>query len=256
MSDDEDAYEEPTAPAWMATFGDLMSLLLTFFVLLLSFASMDAKRFAEANGSLRDAFGVQRVDPGRYEALSDDLISLNDRSTSSSLRVIDVPTREPPGPKKLARRIRATLKAKRLDRLIEVQETARGVVIRVPGQLLFAAGSTELRPESLVVLREIADLINATPEQVAIEGHTDTSPSGSATTNWAISTGRAVAALEYLVNVGRVDPSRLQATGFADTRPIASNEDEAGRGKNRRVEFTFLRPEGTEAPAGPAPAAS
>ncbi|MDJ0789983.1 MAG: flagellar motor protein MotB [Myxococcota bacterium] len=246
MSDEDDAFEEPTAPAWMATFGDLMSLLLCFFVLLLSFASMDAKRFAEVNGSMRDAFGVQRIDPGQFEALSDDLISLNDRPQSSSLRVIEMPSRDPSSTKKLASRIKTTLAAKRLDRLVEVDETERGVVVRVPGQMLFSAGSTELRPTSLVFLREIADLMQGTPDLIAIEGHTDAAPSQSTTTNWRISTARAVAALEYLVDVGRVSPDRLRATGFAATRPVASNEDEAGRAKNRRVEFTFLRPQDGE----------
>lgn len=240
MSDDEDAYEEPTAPAWMATFGDLMSLLLTFFILLLSFASMDAQRFAEVSGSVRDAFGVQVVVPGKFEAMADDLISLNDRPMSSHISVIDVQTRQQIQAKRLAQRIKASIAAKRMDRLIEVDETARGVVIRVPGELMFTSGSTELRVESLVFLQEVASLINGTPDTVAIEGHTDSSPSSSTTNNWQISTSRAVATLEFLVDVARVDPARLQVTGFADTRPIASNEDAEGRAKNRRVEFTFL----------------
>jgi len=110
-------------------------------------------------------------------------------------------------------------------------------------EMLFAAGSTELRPTSLVFLREIADLIQGTPDLIAIEGHTDAAPSQNTTTNWRISTARAVAALEYLVDVGRVSPDRLRATGYAATRPVASNEEEAGRAQNRRVEFTFLRPQ-------------
>ena len=86
------------------------------------------------------------------------------------------------------------------------------------------------------------------PNDMVIEGHTDASPSSETTTNWQISTARAVAALEFLVDVGKVDPGRLQATGFADTKPLASNEDVEGRSRNRRVEFTFLRPEAEPAP--------
>ncbi|MCP5067743.1 MAG: OmpA family protein, partial [bacterium] len=235
MSDEEeDAYEEPTAPAWMATFGDLMSLLLTFFILLLSFASMDAQRFAEVSGSVRDAFGVQTIIAGKFEALADDMISLNDRPTSSHISVINIQTRQRSDIKKMAQRIKASIAAKRMDRLIEVDETPRGVVIRVPGELMFTSGSTELRVESLVFLQEIASLINGTPDTVAIEGHTDSSPSSSTTSNWQISTARAVATLEFLVDVARVDPARLLVSGFADTRPIASNEDAEGRAKNRR----------------------
>jgi len=104
-----------------------------------------------------------------------------------------------------------------------------------------------------VFLHEIGELIKGTPDLIAIEGHTDASPSSSTTTNWKISTERAVAALEYLVDVAKVNPSRLRATGFAATQPLAENDEVDGREKNRRVEFTFLRPPAPQRPANPNP---
>ena len=80
MSDegDEAPAEEAGAPAWMATFGDMMSLLLTFFILILSFANMDVIKFSAAVGSLKDAFGTRTSDPGEHESFATSLIQLSD----------------------------------------------------------------------------------------------------------------------------------------------------------------------------------
>lgn len=244
-AEEEEGFQEPTAPGWMATFGDLMSLLLTFFVLLMSFASMDVRRFAAIAGSMRDAFGVQKIHPGEVEALSTSIVNLSDTESSPYLRVIDVPTRAPGREQALLARLRMTITGLRLERVVEVENTSRGVVVRVPGQLLFDAGSAELRPESLVFLREIAELMREMPDEIAIEGHTDATPVASADlgSNWELSAARAIATLRYLVEVGGVDPSRLRATGFGATRPLVPNEVAEVRARNRRVEFVFLKPD-------------
>jgi len=238
--DDIQPPEEPSAPAWMATFGDLMSLLLTFFVLLMSFASMDQRRYAAVVGSMRDAFGVQRMHPGQLESLSDSLVRLSDTESTPFMRVIDVPTRIPERDQALQARIEATLRQQRLQRVVQVEQGEDGVVVRVPDEMLFDPGSSELRPGSVVFLREIAGLIQQTPGDVAVRGHTDPSPVGSGRfrSNWALSTARAVAAVVHLVEVEGIDERRLRATGFGSTRPISTDEDD--RAADRRVEFVFL----------------
>ena len=243
MTDDLDGAtsEEPTAPAWMATFGDLMSLLLTFFVLLMSFASMDVRRFAAVVGSMRDAFGSQQVHPGHLESLATSLVRLSDVESTPFLRVIDVPNRSSERNQDLADRLRMTVIGRRLERVVQVEETPRGLVLRVPGRLLFDPGSAALRPESLVFLREIADLVKEMPDEVAIEGHTDSLPGAAGqAANWDLSADRAIAALRFLVEVGGVDPRRLRATGYGATRPLAPNREPEERAQNRRVEFVFL----------------
>lgn len=255
--EDDGAFEEPTAPGWMATFGDLMSLLLTFFVLLMSFASMDQRRFAAVVGSMRDAFGTQRIHPGQVEALSTSLIQLSDEESTPFLRVIEMPTRGVTQRERaLMARLRMTLEAQHLERVVEVESTPRGVVLRVPGQMLFEPGSSELRPESLVFLHEVAQVVRAMPGEVAIEGHTDDTPGGPAGSNWQLSAARAIAALQYLTQVGDVDPARLRATGFGDTRPLVPNSGPEERRRNRRVEFLFLRSAAESAPEGAGPPAT
>ena len=254
---DQDAggYTEPTAPGWMATFGDLMSLLLTFFVLLMSFASMDVRRFAAVVGSMRDAFGVQQQHPGLVESLSTSLVDLSKTESSPFLEVLPMRVRVPEREQDLLRRLEMTVAEQGLERLVDVEDTERGIVIRMPGQLLFDSGSAELRPESLVFLREISELVRAMPHPVAIEGHTDATPAGVGRfeTNWNLSSARAVSALRFLIEVGGIEASRLRATGFAHTRPLAPNRSPEERALNRRVEIVFLRtPHEAAAPAAEA----
>ena len=234
---------EEGAPAWMATFGDLMSLLLCFFVLLMSFASMDVRRFAVVSGSMRDAFGVQRVHPGMMEAIATSIVPLSDTESTPFIRVIDVPARLVERDQSLIERIKMSLRDQELERLMHVESTVDGVAIRVPGGMLFPAGSAELQPESVVFLHDVATLIRETPGDVSIDGHTDQSPvaTEAVRSNWHLSSARAVAALVHLVEVERVEPERLRATGYGASRPLPEFDDPA---ENRRVEFVFLRDRG------------
>ncbi len=239
--EEEGGFEEPTAPAWMATFGDMMSLLLCFFVLLMSFASMDVRKYAAVAGSMRDAFGVQRVHEGQLEALATSLVRLSNVESTPFLRVIDRPARLKEREQQRKARIEAELREMKLQRVVQVETSPDGIVVRLPGEMLFSPAAAELRPEAIVLLREVADLIRAIPGKVAVRGHTDASPvaSGEHASNWSLSSARAVAALVHLVDVERIEPKRLRATGFGATQPIAGASDQ----EQRRVEFVFLRDE-------------
>jgi chemotaxis protein MotB len=122
----------------------------------------------------------------------------------------------------------------------------------MPAQLLFDSGSSDLRPESLAPLREISKLVRGMPHPVAIEGHTDSVPvaSGRFESNWDLSAARAVSTLRFLVDVGGIEASRLRATGFADSRPLVSNDTGERRALNRRVEIVFLKAPQEVAAAG------
>ena len=250
MEEDEAPAEEAGAPAWMATFGDMMSLLLTFFILILSFANMDVIKFSAAVGSLRDAFGTRQVDPGELESFAPTLIRLSEDPSSRAVQIIELPQRVRAAEADLLRRIKLMMATHELEKLMEAEQTARGVVVRVRGQLLFDPGSARLRPEAFAVLREISELVRDVDNDVSIEGHTDDAPirTPEFPSNWHLSAHRAIAALEYLVDVESIAARRLSAAGFADKKPLAANDSPANRDQNRRVEFVFQRP---EPPAGP-----
>ena len=231
--DEEEA--EEGAPAWMATFADLMSLLLTFFVLLLSFANMDVMKFEGMIGSMKEAFGVKYDNPGTHVGLTDSIISLFDKEAVTKQRLANTPD-------EFEERMKKMVKRNKLASQVEIFSGRNGVVIRVEGDLLFASGSSAVNPKSFAFLDEMAELLRQFNHDVSIEGHTDTlSPSrrGGYASNFRLSCERALATLEYLVEAGDLDPNRLNAAGYGAAKPIANNATAKGRAKNRRVEFVY-----------------
>ncbi|MDJ0847851.1 MAG: flagellar motor protein MotB [Myxococcota bacterium] len=249
VEEEEGGSEPGGAPAWMATMADLMSLLLTFFVLLLSFANMDVVKFRVMLGSVQDAFGVQREHPGDFEARATTPVELSIRESTAMLEAMEnsapqpPPRPAPPMDPGIVRKLEDAVNRLDLGRVVEVEPARRGVVVRVKGQLLFDSGSARLRAEALVFMDEIARMAKLFPYGISIEGHTDDVPISTPEfpTNWHLSAGRAISSLRYLVDVGEVDASRLSAAGFADTRPLVANDSTGNRSTNRRVEFVFLR---------------
>jgi len=233
------------SPAWMATFADLMSLLLTFFILILSFANMDVIKFSAAVESLHEAFGRSEFDGEELSAP----IEFGARARN---RIIELDEGGDLMVDNLFKEIQRMVRRANLENLVEVENSDRGVVIRVVGHLLFDAGSTELHPESYVLLNEVALLIKSASDHVSIEGHTDATPAGGAggASNWHLSTSRAISVLDYLTNVQEIEAQRLSVRGYGATRPIAANDTPEHRGANRRVEFVFERPREREQQVG------
>lgn len=255
VEDDDDDGGEEGAPAWMATFADLSTLLLTFFVLLFTFAELDAKKFELALGSLKQALGTAQGTDSMLEF----------EKTSPIPEMFDEPESGRPTPEQQEAMAAAMehleAQAKKaevgeevaevltnvLDKLgfedqIDVESSSRGVVVKVKDQLFFELGGSDLLGKGNPVLDTIADIAKQFPAGVAIEGHTDNVPVGGSryASNWELSAARAAAALEYMTTQKDVDQSKLRITGFAHTRPVASNDTPEGRAKNRRVEFVFL----------------
>jgi len=249
---DEPEEEEEGAPAWMATFADLATLLLTFFVLLFTFAEMDAKKFALAMGSVQSALGNTPSSEGILESHTspiESIESLKEPKTEeekaqleAALEHIQKEQRKEEVGGQVADIIDEVVEQLELEDDIEVETSSRGVVVQVKDQLFFSAGGATMQMKANPVLDLIADLVESFPGGMAIEGHTDNVPvrGGRYASNWELSTARAYATLEYLKENKGIDPGKLQITGYADTRPIASNDTPEGRSKNRRVEFVFI----------------
>ncbi|MCG8588500.1 MAG: OmpA family protein [Proteobacteria bacterium] len=246
MDEEEECECVPGAPAWMATLGDLMSLLLTFFVLMLTFASMEKQLFLKAIGSVKAALGVVEQDPGHFELRSTSVVELSDRRTRPYIDVMELPTSNASSSQvdaAMLAEIQRFLSTQQLSGILDASLGDRGVTIRLKGNVLFEPGSDRLLPQSFLFLDEIVALAREFPYEIAIEGHTDERPIGSPAfpTNWHLSAARAIATLRYLVDVGEIPASRLSATGMSDTRPLVSNETPENRATNRRVEFVFIR---------------
>ena len=224
---------EEGAPAWMATFGDLMSLLMCFFVLLLSFSEMDRQKYKEISGSLKNAFGIQYKKQIWESPKGTKIIARDfDERPITFTHTLDEIFLE------VKKEINASFRD--MKDLIEMKEEEKKVTIRLMGESTFDSGVAEIRGEMLPLLTKIGIALSKTPEFVIIAGHTDDVPIGNGNrfkTNWELSTARAISVSTYFIENGWIPPDRIAAMGFGEYRPIASNDTDSGRQKNRRVEI-------------------
>jgi chemotaxis protein MotB len=215
---------EEGAPKWLVTFADLMSLLLTFFVLLLSFSSVQEAKFHELAGSLKGAFGVLE---------SQTVITVNSAPPRPNVTVVRLR-------QAMVQREIQALKtmADSLGASVEVEGKGNELSIKLRDQMLFPSGSGDLSATAVPILQRLATLLATTGGTVRIEGHTDDRPitNGRYPSNWELSAGRALAVLRSLQKLG-IPPSRMSAVAHGEFQPLAPNDSPSNRAKNRRVEL-------------------
>ncbi len=237
------------APAWLATMGDLMSNLLVFFVLMLSFANTDKELFRESMESIQSALGI--LDPEVLRgSKAHELVDWGSRPSSPfEVPRVQKTSQAPSNDQKILQQVQQVIASNHLSRVVEAGVGERGVVVRVTGNALFKPGSDQLLPISFVFLDEIIRITEVFPNALSIEGHTDDSDirSDRFPTNWHLSTARSIAVLQYMIDAGRIDPRRMAVAGFGSTRPLVPNDTPENRAANRRVEFVFARDAAGEA---------
>lgn len=227
---------EECLPAWLAAFGDLMSLLLCFFVLLLSMSSMDAKKVSEAIGSLSGAMSV--LEGGSQTEISQKRIQEATPMESQDETVETV--------NRVQQAIGDSneMMEKGEAATITLEEAQDGFVIELPASLLFKSGSATIESQdTLLFLKRMALIIEELPNDtmVSVQGHTDNQGPGAKSPfkdNWELSSARAIAVLQELILDG-VAPKRISASGYAEFKPLSTNATKSGREKNRRVELHF-----------------
>jgi chemotaxis protein MotB len=224
-------------PGWLAAFGDLMSLLLTFFVLLLSMSTMDAKKVQEAIGSLAGALSV--LEGGTKTEISRErqqMASPIDSKNKSATKVKRAMS-------KTILEVNQMLKATGSPE-VTLEDSESGFIIRLPGALLFKPGSATIEnQDAILFLKRISLVIQKLPQSLYVNviGYTDNNaPAANAPfrDNWDLSTARGVSVVKELIN-DKINPKRLMAGGKAQYSPIASNSTAEGKAKNRRVELKF-----------------
>ncbi|MDD3442012.1 OmpA/MotB family protein [Sulfurimonas denitrificans] len=228
-------------PEWLAAFGDLMSLLLCFFVLLLSMSSMDAKKVSEAIGSLSGAMSVLeggiKTEVSKRRIQESTPIESTDE-TSEQVNRISAALKE------MNEIQEAQASTQGSAAVVSLEEAQDGFVIELPASLLFKPGSAVIQNEdSLLFLKRVALIIGELPNETTLSvcGHTDDqgpSVKGPYKDNWELSSARAISVLQELLLDG-VDPKRISAAGYAEFSPKATNATESGREQNRRVELRF-----------------
>lgn len=219
----QEEVEQSETQDWLTTYADMITLLLTFFVMLLGMSSVDRVKFEQAAGSIKSSLGYSQTETRMRtgDIGHQPTVGLEDQGRQSSIRTII--SRSPE------------------SRFIKTRFTAKKITITVDSKALFAPGSADLMPGGRKALDKVIDILKTFPEyKVHIGGHTDAANIRTARypSNWELSAIRATTVLRYLYSKG-IPAGRMTATGYADINPVAPNDTPANRALNRRVEFVL-----------------
>ena len=229
--------EEPglSAPFYMGTYGDMVTLILCFFILLFAMSSVDSQKFQQALLSLKGSLGVLKGGVTVEESNDPNKSGEVGTSPGAAPRV-NVDTRH------VAYTLNSYLRSENLQQQIQVSINQRGVSVSISDQFLFEPGRADLRPEGQRVIYKLSELTRDQVPAVAVEGHTDSGVlnGGIYRDNWGLSSMRAAAVASYMEHTGGYDPVKLQAVGFSSAQPVVPNDTREHRALNRRVEIVFL----------------
>ncbi|MGO1233725.1 MAG: flagellar motor protein MotB [Marinobacter sp.] len=245
-------------PDWIVTFADLATLLLTFFILLLSFAEMDINKYRSMANSMALALGSDNVigeDVGGspVSEVESDSVSLPEptESLQQQPEFIDERTESsetaqiPGGVLDLASRLIRELEAEVASDALHVNYDKDQVVIRFSEEATFGSGDATIKPEMIPIIERVVEVVGNCTGDVVVSGHTDDRPISSSRyrSNWDLSAARAVSVVHELVLNRDIPAERVVAAGRAETSPLAPNDSAENRALNRRVEISIRNPE-------------
>ena len=241
----EDA--EGGAPEWVVTFGDMMSLLLCFFILLLSFSDMNVEKYKAVAKSLQQALVGENAPPIEFINVDVEPSTTPDDDILKQYKALKSKSDKEAV---IAKKVKKELKImkKEVDQFIydvglggsvEAKLDDRGLIIVNSDPLMFPSGSAELMI-SKKVTEGLVNIIKQFNYAVRVEGHTDDRPISTSQfpSNWELSSARASSFVRFLIKNG-IKPERLSAVGYGEYHPLVENISTANREKNRRIEIIF-----------------
>ena len=210
---------------WAVTYGDLMSYLMIFFLVLFSFSiakpdKTKSRKYEESLGNIQKAFGGKadehRLERAKVQEQEDNV----------------------------ADKIKASMASNQMSSLVQIDSNERRVKLVLTEAVLFDSGKAELKARAKEVLTPIVEELKKLPNDVLVEGHTDNVPihKGRYETNWELSMARAYSVIKFMEETG-MNPRKLAGSGYGDNRPVGENNSVAGRAKNRRIEISLLKSE-------------
>ncbi len=261
--------DHPNHERWLVSYADFITLLFAFFVVMYSISSVNDGKYRVLSETLTDAFlrSAQSLDPiqvgekvrtinpvaGEYAASEPGTLESSD--TEDPLDVTDEQGVETKGRTeaegtgiegdtgdaaanldKTVAALESSLEPFIADDLVNIKKTDRGVEVEMKSKMLFDSGSARLSRTAIKMLRDVSAILKPLPNQVVVEGHTDNVPIRTILfpSNWELSATRAASVVHLLGRFGIV-PERMAAIGYGEYKPTATNDDEEGRQKNRRV---------------------
>lgn len=222
---------------WLATYADTVTLLLTFFVLLYSLSTIDSQKFQQIAVAMQSAFSGKadrsilefNSSSGDVPIVGKPQLTVEDAQENENLEILED--------------VLTYIKENDLEKDVQIYEDEKGLNIQMKDSVLFDTGKAELRSDSKNVLDKVSDLIGKVDNKIIIEGHTDNVPINTPAmpNNWHLSSARALSVLDYFLDSKKIlNPQRFSAQGCGEYRPIAKNDTDEGRAKNRRVNIIVV----------------
>jgi len=237
----------PGAPAWMTTFGDMMTLLLTFFVLIVSMSSVEVEKFRAAMASFQGSLGIisNRMSMHQIEAIIETPTTMDKLSLEEiGEEVLEQETRRmDQALKEEMEKMQEMLDQMGLNDMVDLEPVKSGILIRIKDEMLFDVGKADLKTIILPILDGIGRMSEVERNDIIVEGHTDNSPINTAyyPSNWELSAARSARIIRYFIDNFDVAPERFELKGYSEYRPIADNKTAEGKAKNRRIEILIKR---------------
>jgi chemotaxis protein MotB len=225
FNDDED---DAGGNEWLATYGDLVTLLLCFFILLYSMSTIDAQKFKALANSMQQ-IGISSQGGSVITSAGDSILDMDGIRTTKEMGNIYV-------------QIEKLIKEKELDKDISLSKNENGILLRFSDEILFDSGQADLKTNSKSTLGQIAQILKKHNKNIKVEGHTDNIPieTSKYANNWELSTARAISVVKFftqeLSEKERLDPKKFEVSGYGEYHPVAPNDSESNRRKNRRIE--------------------
>ncbi|HOS60151.1 MAG TPA: flagellar motor protein MotB [Syntrophorhabdaceae bacterium] len=222
------ADEHENLERWLLTYADLITLLLAFFIMMYTFSKQDAQKYNEVTAHLKSIFsgGSGIAKKGNLEGK----LPVDLQMQAGSNAMIE---------ERIKQEFREIADENGLKNNITVFTDARGVVVRIMDKAFYDEGKADLKQGAKNALNKIIPIMKGIKNHIRIEGHTDDTPisKGEFKSNWELSVRRATEVVRYIVEKGPIAPDRVSATGYAEYRPIVSNDTAENKALNRRVEI-------------------
>lgn len=246
------------APEWMTTYSDLVTLLLTFFILLFSMATIDKQKFVDVAQALSTTLlqlegGEKILNSSGNSIITVNFVNPSDENREQQMEkyiesaeemVVDAEQQIENKKLDVAKEeIQQLIKAEGLEDKVQVVEQRDFVLVRLDSEVFFESGSAEIRNEGMEVLTALSETLGAIENTILISGHTDNVPINTLQfkSNWELSTARATNVVRYFTEVLSLNPTHFTATGNGEYQPIGDNGTAQGRQQNRRIEIKIMK---------------
>lgn len=210
---------------WLVSYSDMMTLLLYIFVILYAMCVSNQGKVTQTIRSFYTAFEDRSI------------ISIFDSSSGTPVNGLSIGNDYDS-----YNQINKYIKENNLESKVAVKRGSNGITLEIQDEILFDPGSAVIKPENIDILDKISDMLKKLSNNIIIEGHTDNQPinTGYYSSNWELSSDRAIKVLRYFTDKKGLIPERFQATGYGQYKPIADNNTPEGRQKNRRVDIIIV----------------